>query len=254
MIKDFNSIINHILKHRSVRSFDPNFKIPQEHIDLIIKAGPQASTSCSGQMYSIIDIPREKRNRILSLCGNQEFVLEASYFCIICIDLFRLNRIVELSGGKPQKWPLAGLMIGIFDAGLFSQNMVLAAESLGYDICFCGSCADQPDKMIELLNLPELVMPLTGLAIGKGLEDPPTRPRLSKSFIHNTNAYQEYNNEELYNNIQFISELLNKEQYYMKYSGKKEYSWKEHMKNKFGGKWLNNVENRRKKALEKQKF
>ncbi|MHA2253193.1 MAG: nitroreductase family protein, partial [Candidatus Kariarchaeaceae archaeon] len=177
-MKDTNAVMNQIFTHRSVRRYDPSFELPREHIDLIVKAGQQAATSCSGQTYSIIEIPKDKIEKILPLCGNQKFVMDASFFCLICVDLFRLHKIVELSGGKNQSWPMTGFTIGSFDAGLVGQNMVLAAESLGYDTCFCGSCADQPDKMIAELNLPQYVIPITGLAIGRGTEDPPTRPRL----------------------------------------------------------------------------
>ncbi|MHA2097914.1 MAG: nitroreductase family protein [Candidatus Kariarchaeaceae archaeon] len=253
---DFNNnpVIDQIFKHRSVRIFDKEFEIPREHIEIIIKAGQQASTSCSGQMYTVLEIPKENRETISPLCGDQQFVRDASFFCVICVDLYRLHRLVELVGGENPTWPLAGLEIGIYDAGLLGQNMVLAAQSLGYDICFCGSCADQPNKMIEELNLPEFVIPLTGLAIGKGLEDPPTRPRIQSSLIHHIGKYREYSEEELQVAIEHMSLKLNEEGYYQKYTNREDYSWTEHLQNKFGGQWLNLVEKRRVVALKNQKF
>ena len=161
---------------------------------------------------------------------------------------------MELAGGVNPNWPLAGLEIGIYDAGLLGQNMVLAAQSLGYEICFCGSCADQPVKMIEELNLPEFVIPLTGLAIGKGLENPPTRPRIQSSLIHHIGKYKEYSEEELQAAIDHMSTKLTEEGYYRKYSNQENYSWGDHLQNKFGGKWLNIVEKRRLLALKQQKF
>lgn len=249
-----NPIFDQIFSHRSVRSFDTSFSIPRDEIELIVRAGQQASTSCSGQMYTIIEIPKEDRQTVLLLCGNQTFVQEASYFCIICVDLYRLHQIVKQSKGKNQDWPIAGMMIGIFDAGLMAQNMVLAAESLGYDICFCGSCGDKPVEMIEELNLPELVMPLTGLAIGKGTENPPSRPRLHTSTIHHKKVYHSYSKQELEENIEHMSNKLNQEGYYSKYTGRENFTWRDHMKNKFGGKWLNIIEKNRINAMEKQGF
>lgn len=252
--KDINSTFSQIFSHRSIRVFDSNYEIPKEHLNLMIKAGQQASTSCTGQMYSIIEISKEKRDQIVPLCGDQQFVKDASFFGIICIDLNRLQKIVELSGGINQEWPIAGLLIGIFDAGLFSQNMVLAAESLGYGICFCGSCGDRPDEITKLLNLPELVMPLTGIAIGKSLESPPTRPRLPTNLIWQVDNYKSFTKDELINGIAQMNEKLVKEGYYKKYSNRDNYTWKDHMKNKFGGKWLNIIEKRRIKTLKSQKF
>ena len=246
-----NQVIDQIFKHRSVRKFDKNHMIPREHIDLIIKGGQQASTSCTGQMYTVIELEKSFRK---DLCGKQQFIQDASYFGIICVDLFRLNKIVKFSGGKQQQWPMAGFAIGVFDAGLFAQNMALVSEALGYDVCFCGTCGDMAENIIETLKLPEMVIPLTGIAIGKGLEDPPVRPRLQSELIHHKNEYKQYSDEELEQSIEFMSEKLESEGYYRKYSKKENYLWRDHMKNKFGGEWLNRVEKERLQALKKQKF
>ena len=246
-----NPILQSIFNHRSVRKFDPEFIIPKEQMELIIKAGQQASTSCTGQMYTIIEITKSERQH---LCGKQRFIAEASYFGIICVDLHRLHRIVELSDGKNPDWATTGLMIGIFDAGLFGQNIALAAESLGFDICFCGSCGDRPGEIITSLELPEYVLPLTGIAIGKGMEKPPIRPRLPLELIHHQGKYKKYTDNELKHGIKLMSEKLDDEGYYKKYTGRENFTWRDHIKNKFGGKWLTRVEKKRLKYLESQKF
>jgi nitroreductase len=125
---------------------------------------------------------------------------------------------------------------------------------LGYDICFCGSCGDKPEEIIEALALPPMVMPLTGLAIGKATEDPPIRPRLPTNMILHLEKYRTYSSEELNAGIEHMSEKLVAEGYYEKYSGRENYGWRDHMKNKFGGKWLNIIERRRWKALQNQQF
>jgi hypothetical protein len=51
-----------------------------------------------------------------------------------------------------------------------------------------------------------------------------------------------------------MHDKLVEEGYYQKYSGREDYGWREHMKNKFGGMWLNTVEERRTNAMKKQKF
>ena len=249
-----NPVLHGLLSHRSIRRFDQSHTIPQADIDAIIQAGQQASTSCTGQMYTIIEISKEKREEIKPLCGDQKFVSDASFFCVICVDLYRLHRLVEKAGADNPHWPLAGLQIGIYDAGLMGQNMALAAEALGYGICFCGSCADQPDLMIEALKLPEYVIPITGLAIGKSIEEPPIRPRIPQHMVHHIDEYKQYTDEELQQSIDHMSEKLDDEGYYLKYSKRENYQWKDHLVNKFGGKWLNIVEKRRAEALRKQKF
>ena len=250
-----NPTLDTIHKHRSIRSFDTNHVLPKDHLDIILKAGQQAATSCSGQMYSIIEISKEKREEIKALCGNQDYVAEASFFCVITVDLHRLHRIVETCEGTNQNWPMAGLMIGIFDAGLMAQNMVLAAESMGYGTCFCGSCGDKPEEMIKSLGLPPLTMPLTGLAIGIGTENPPQRPRLPTNLIHHYDAYKDYNSTALNLGIDLMDQKLQEEGYYQKYSNRDlGFGWRDHMRGKFGGKWLNIIEKRRLQMLKNQQF
>jgi len=147
------------------------------------------------------------------------------------------------------------MMIGILDVGLMAQNMVLAAESMGYGACFCGSCGDRPEEVIAALDLPELVMPLTGLAIGVGTEEPPNRPRLTTSLIHHRGKYQKYTKEALNEGIDQMDRALKKEGYYQKYSQRDpDFGWRNHMAGKFGGKWLNIIEKRRLKMLQQQQF
>ncbi len=248
-------VLKTIHAHRSVRKFDPNITIDSEKIRSIIAAGQQASTSCTGQMYTIIEITRSRREEIAPLCGDQQFVKDASYFCVICLDLNRLRRLVELSGGENPNWDFASILIGTFDAGLMAQNMVLAAEAMGFDVCFCGSCGDQPKKMIEALDLPDHVLPLTGLAIGKGLEYPPVRPRLPMNLVNFVDQYTTPSDEELNAGISKMSQALVKEGYYQKYGERpSNYSWSDHLRNKFGGKWLAKVEKRRIEAAREQGF
>jgi nitroreductase len=250
-----NPIIDLIFKHRSVRRFDPEFDIPDEHISSIITAGQQASTSCTGQMYSVIEISKKLREKVYSSCGKQQFVRDASFFCIILLDLHRLRRIVELCDGENPTWNLTSILIGTFDAGLMAQNMALTAESLGYDLCFCGSCGDNPEQLIDLLSLPDHTFPLTGLAIGRGLENPPIRPRLPASLVHHIDKYNQTPDQDLQKGIEYMSLKLNEEGYYRNYTTRPDgYQWRDHMRNKFGGKWLNDVEKRRRMALKKQKF
>ncbi|MCY3414779.1 MAG: hypothetical protein INQ03_24225 [Candidatus Heimdallarchaeota archaeon] len=246
-----NEVLDKIFKHRSVRRFDPEFEIPENDIQLIIKAGQQASTSCSGQMYSIIEISKDNRHQV---CGKQTFINQASWFGIICVDLYRLHRLVETTGAENPQWPLSGLVIGTFDAGLMAQNMALAAESLGYDLVFCGTCGDKGVANVDVLKLPEMVYPLTGIALGKGTENPPTRPRLPTELIYHRDTYKVYDKDELENGIRVMNDKLTEEGYYKKYSKLDNYSWREHINRKFGGKWLEDIEKLRREGLKHQKF
>ncbi len=255
MSQENNPIINHIMSHKSIRRFKQGAKIPETHIEIILRAGQQASTSCSGQMYSFIRISPNIREQVFSACGKQNFVVEASEFFILCVDKYRLDRLVEKAGGPPRQWPLASLVIGVMDLGLAAQNIALAAEALGYGIVFCGSCADHAGELIDLLGLPKKVLPITGLAIGVPEEKPPVRPRIPLGAVYHKDHYHVPSEKELDQWIEQMGSALTKEGYYQKYAGREVgYTWKDHLVRKFGGKWLERVEKTRKDILEKQGF
>ena len=77
----------------------------------------------------------------------------------------------------------------------------MAAESLGLGTCYIGGLRNQPRAVIELLGLPKLMFPITGLTLG--WPDAPTtlRPRLPQRAVlhweghsraHEDRVLQEY--------------------------------------------------------------
>ncbi len=248
------NIIERIFKHRSIRVFEPGRNIPKEDLETIIRAAQRASTSCSGQMYSFIRITGDVKAKISRFCG-ENIISSASEFIILCADRYRLDCLVETAGGKIKDWKFASLIISSFDVALAAQNAVLAAEELGYGIVFLGTCGDRAEELIEILKLPKGVLPLAGLAIGYPAENPPLRPRLPLEAVLHENEYQIPTEEELAQWINIMGTKLSKEGYYQKYSGKDEnYTWKNHLVRKFGGKWLEKIEKKRRQMANKQEF
>ncbi len=54
----------------------------------------------------------------------------------------------------------------IFDMGLFTQSIVLAAHSFGLGSCIQASLADYPDAVREFLGIPETKQLILGISIG----------------------------------------------------------------------------------------
>lgn len=57
-------------------------------------------------------------------------------------------------------------MVSLIDAALAAQNMSIAAESMGLGICYIGGIRNELDKVTEVLQTPDHVLPLFGLAVG----------------------------------------------------------------------------------------
>jgi len=193
-----NDVIEQLMKHRSIRKFtaDP---IADSVVATIIRAGQMASTSSNVQAYSVITIKdRELRERIMRLSGEQEYITECPVFLIWCADLHRLRKAADkhadqAGAGAPSETyadSTENLLVAAIDTALAAQNAAVAAESLGYGICYIGAVRNHIAELSELLELPELVVPLFGMCIGVPAQDPLLRPRLPLEGVLHTDRYQ----------------------------------------------------------------
>jgi FMN reductase (NADPH) len=180
--------------HRTTRRFtgDP---IPPEHLDAIIEAGRRAPTDASAQMGTFIRITDpDLRLRLSKLAGDQRHIVDGAEFFVICMDTHRLRRLVEHRGGEYGMGPLNSLLFGVTDAVLVAQNMVIAAEALGYATCYIGGVQNNADKIATELNMPPGTLPVVGLVLGApapGEADKPKRPRIPRQAVFMENSYRE---------------------------------------------------------------
>jgi FMN reductase (NADPH) len=77
------------------------------------------------------------------------------------------------------------------------QNAAVAAESLGLGMCYIGAIRNHPRQIIEILALPELVFPISGMTLGWPAKTPKIRPRLPMNAILHWETYDPGGEEEL---------------------------------------------------------
>jgi hypothetical protein len=141
-------------------------------------------------------------------CNNQQHIREAAEFFVVCLDVHRLRRMVEQRCGKFGMQARISLIYGTSDATMVAQNMVVAAEALGYGTCYIGAVQNNTDVIARELELPLGVLPLYGLCIG--VPDPArlpayTRPRIPQSLTFMENRYGEPEPAELDAALQAMS-------------------------------------------------
>ena len=150
------------------------------------------------QFYSIIVTKDESlKKELYQAHMQQRMVLEAPVVLTICADQARLNQWFELNSAKYQCNNLIWLFRGLIDACLVAQNIALASEALGLGICYMGSTLMGSDKIINILDLPNLVIPVTSLVIGYPDENPPLVNRLPLEGVVHSEKYQSYSNEQI---------------------------------------------------------
>ncbi|NLD23766.1 MAG: nitroreductase, partial [Bacteroidales bacterium] len=159
-----NKTIELLQNRKSIRSFshDP---ITKEDKQLILSAAMRAPTAGNMMLYSIIDVTDQLlKEKLSETCDHQPFIAKASMVLIFCADYRRWMKKFRLSGcdrGAPAKPEEGNLLLACSDALIAAQTAVIAAESLHIGSCYIGDILEQSETHIELLNLPEYVMPIT---------------------------------------------------------------------------------------------
>ena len=185
------STIEQINKHGSVRKYQPD-PVPMDLVREIVAAGQRASTSSNLQTYSVIvTTDLNKKKIIQDICNGQEHISEAPVFLLWCADFSRLKRVCQQQGYEIDAEYMENFIVGTVDAAIASQNSALAAESLGLGFCYIGALRNDPRKIREIFDLPELVYPVMGMTLGWPMAPPDLRPRLPLDAVLHVESYQQ---------------------------------------------------------------
>lgn len=228
-----NPIIDTILQRKSIRQYSSE-QPSDETLETIVRAGQQAPFA-----YQLCSLLLSRHT--------DENPFHAPWFFIVCVDSHRFERIMALRGWKLASNDLSLMVIGIQDAALMAQNMVIAAESLGLGSCFLGGIPYDAEKIIQQFNLPPRVFPLVGLTMGYSAKNPPIRPRYPLSFTLFEDQYPELTDEMVQTAMHEMDDGYLAQDYYRKANymiplddGRPEtftfdnYSWTEHISRKLG--------------------
>jgi len=179
-----------ILKsHRSIRKYKSE-PIPDDLLENILTAARQAPTSSNLQAYSIIVVTdRDKKKQLAHFCGDQSSVESCPVFLAICPDLHRLEQVCRLRGYEPSDNFIEMFIVAVVDAALVAQNILVASEGSGLGVCMIGGIRNSPDRVCELLKIPDKVFPLMGICLGWPDQDPIIKPRLLDGLVIHHNEY-----------------------------------------------------------------
>jgi nitroreductase len=229
-----NSVLKTLLDRRSVRKFTAQMPT-DDLLQTIVRAGQQAPFAA--QMYSV-------------LLSRKKAPFGAPLWFTICVDVYKLERIIKARGWQVVSNDLSLLLLGIQDATLMAGNMVIAAESLGLGSCFLGNTPYRAASIRKQYKLPLHVFPLVELVMGYPAEDFQPRPRFPLEFTLFEGSYPEFSDEQVAHAMQVMDDGYLSQDYYARLKAKirlengkeetftyKDYSWTEHISRKLG-QWL----------------
>jgi FMN reductase (NADPH) len=188
---NMNEVIETILAHKSIRKFKDK-PLSEEIVTDLVQCAQAASTSSYQQVYTIIGVEdQEKKQKLAELAGNQSYVAENGYFFVYCLDYHRHTIAAEMMNRNIEETiqSTEAFIVGTVDASLAAQNMAIAAESFGLGIVYIGGIRNNLKEVSELLDCPEHVLPLFGMAIGYPDTEPGKKPRLPLPAIFHKNGY-----------------------------------------------------------------
>ena len=219
-----NKAIQTINNHRSIRNFKDK-EIDNSTIDEIVNAAQSMPNSINGQQTSIIVVTdKEKRKKIAEYAGGQPWIEKAPVFLLFVADFYKTN-IASKKNDINQKIheSVEGTLVGAVDVGLNMGAAIVAAESLDLGIVPIGGIRNEPQKMIDLFNLPKMTFPIAGLSIGYPKEIPKQKPRLPLSTFKHEETYDK---DKINKNIDNYDNTM--EKYYKSIDREQSGNWSKH--------------------------
>jgi FMN reductase (NADPH) len=190
-------MIETILNHRSIRNYSEK-EIPQNILHEILEAATRASTTGNMQVYSIIVTrDRDIKEKLWEAHFRQNMVRQAPLVLTFCADFNRFNKWCEYRDAEPGYDNFLSFITAAIDALLAAQNCALAAESHGLGICYLGTTTYNADKIIDILNLPGSVVPVTTIVAGYSAEMPELTDRLPLNAIVHSEIYHNYDHADI---------------------------------------------------------
>ncbi len=190
-------MIQTIFNHRSIRKYktDP---VPENVLEQVLTAGTRASTTGNMQVYSIVVTKDQAlKKQLWEAHFKQDMVLQAPVVLTFCADFNRFTKWCEWRRAHPGYRNFLSFFTAAIDALLAAQNVALAAEDHGLGICYLGTTTYMAEKIVDILKLPELVVPVTTLVTGYPDESPGLTDRLPLEGVVHQDRYHDYTRKDI---------------------------------------------------------
>jgi len=163
-----------IKNRRSIRQFT-NQNVPDEMVEKLVEAARLAPTAGNSQAFQLVIVRQEdQKQRLAHAAFGQKQVQTASVVFVVCADLKKAQESYSDRGKS---------LYCIQDTAAVTENILLAACSMGLGTCWIG--AFNEDEAKKVINAPEDMRPVAMIPVGYPAESPSERPRrLPSEFVH----------------------------------------------------------------------
>lgn len=190
-------MLDTILNHKSIRKYKST-PISDKDLNEILEAGVRASNTGNMQVYSIVVTrDEEMKKKLAPTHFNQPMATQAPVLLTFCADINRFNKWCTQRNAEPGYDNFLWFTNAVIDAMLAAQNCCIAAEEKGMGICYLGTTTYNADKIIDILELPKGVIPITTVVVGYPDENPGLTDRLPLEGVVHYETYKDYSSEDI---------------------------------------------------------
>ncbi len=188
----YKDIMKTISTRRTIRKYSKD-DVEEALLKRLLSDASRTQTMGNLQLYSVVVTrSKEMKERLAPAHFNQPMVTEAPVVLTICADFRRTTDWCEQRDASPGYSNFLSFINAATDALLFTQTFCNLAEEEGLGCCFLGTTVYMPQAIIEVLQLPRLVMPVATITLGWPDETPPLSDRLETDAFTHQETYQPY--------------------------------------------------------------
>ncbi|MFC4302492.1 nitroreductase family protein [Cohnella boryungensis] len=199
-----------VLGRRSVRHYDPTFKISKEEMTELLQEALRAPSSSNLQPWRLLVIDSQPlKEKLLPIANNQRQVVDASAVIAVLGDLESYKLAEKIYSGAFEAGYMSEETKNAFvtnstnlysslppeiarkivhtDGGILSMQLMLSAKARGYDTVPMGGY--NAAKFMEAFGIEERYVPIMLIAIGKAAQEGHPSTRLSVEDVVRWNEF-----------------------------------------------------------------
>ncbi|MBW4710027.1 nitroreductase family protein [Roseobacter sp. YSTF-M11] len=190
-------ILNNIARRSSCRAFAPQGPDTNTLETLCAAALCAPSKSDLQQRDIVIVSDAAVLRQLKSLLRAQAWIEGAPAMVVFLANNRRQRQVQDLHGQPFPNDHLDAFFNASLDAGIALAFFMAAAESAGLGCCPISTIRNHLDQVAELLELPDHVFPVAGLAVGYPAQASAVSPRLSLNATVHHNRFHETRPEQI---------------------------------------------------------
>jgi len=168
-------------------------EVSDELLHQLLTQAERTQTMGNLQLYSVVVTrSQQMKERLAPAHFNQPMVSQAPVVLTFCADFRRTSRWAECRQAEPGYDNFLSFINAATDALLYCQTFCNLADEQGLGYCFLGTTVYMPGHIIDVLQLPKLVMPVATITLGWPDEQPALSDRLPIDAIVHDETYRDY--------------------------------------------------------------